>query len=253
MELIKTQDGSNTLYSAKYNQHYHNVDDGAINEALSKHIIPTFEFQKDKDELNILDICFGLGYNTFSTIYYARKNNLNQKLNIYSPELDGDLVRSLEHFEFPSEFEDMEHIIKTLALENKYEDDSLKIEINIGDAREYIKSFDENFFDIVYQDAFSSEVNNELWTKEYFDDINTICKTDCVMSTYAIATPIRLSMYEAGFIIYQHRPVKRKITLACKQKQEIMGKYIDMDLKQTRNKEARALYDNKTINKPEPC
>ena len=32
-----------------------------------------------------------------------------------------------------------------------------------------------------------------------------------------------------------------------------MGKYIDMDLKQTRNKEARALYDNKTINKSEPC
>ena len=253
MEFVKTKDGSNTLFSAKYQQHYHNPDDGAINESLSKHIIPTFEFQNHKEELNILDICFGLGYNTFSTIYYARQNGLNKKLNIYSPELDGELVKSLENFDFPKEFEDMKNIIQTVAKTKKYEDDYLKIEVNIGDAREYIQSFEKETFDIVYQDAFSSEVNTELWTKEYFDDINKICKEDCVISTYAIATPIRLSMNEAGLYIYEHRPVKRKITLACKQKQDIMGKYIDMDLKRQRNKEARAIYDNKTINKAEPC
>jgi hypothetical protein len=50
-------------------------------------------------------------------------------------------------------------------------------------------------------------------------------------------------MSEAGFFIYEHRPVKRKITLAFKQKQEVIGKFIDMDLKKQRNKEAVALYD----------
>ena len=43
--------------------------------------------------------------------------------------------------------------------------------------------------------------------------------------------------------IYEHRPVKRKITLAFKQKQEIVGKFVDMVLKKERNKEALALYD----------
>ena len=86
-------------------------------------------------------------------------------------------------------------------------------------------------------------MNFELWTKEYFDDIYKLCKNDCIMSSYAIATPIRLSMYEAGFFIYENRPVKRKITLAFKQKQDLIEKYVDMELKKQRNKEAVALHD----------
>lgn len=242
-EIVKTIDGSNTLYSPKYNQHYHNIDDGAVNEALSKHIIPTLQFQKNKKELNILDICFGLGYNTFTTLYHIKKNNLSHKVNIYSPELDGYLVKSLENFEFPKEFDEIKHIIKEVSINSFYEDKDIKIEVFIGDARDYIRSFEEEFFDIVYQDAFSSEVNMELWTKEYFDDIFRISKQDSILSTYAIATPIRLSLYEAGYLIYQHIPVKRKITLAFKQSQEDTGKYINMELKKQRNKEAKAIYD----------
>ena len=241
--VVATKDGSNTLFSKLYNQHYHNPDDGAIDESLTKHIIPTFTFHKNKKELNILDICFGIGYNTFSTIYYILENNLNIKLNIYSPELDENLVKSLSNFEFPKEFDSIKHIINSVTETSKYEDENIKIEVFLGDARTYIKSLPKEFFDIVYQDAFSSEVNFELWTKEYFDDIYKLCKNDCIISSYAVATPIRLSQYEAGFFIYEHRPVKRKITLAFKEKQEIIGKYIDMELKKQRNKEAVALHD----------
>lgn len=241
--IVKTKDGSNTLFSKRYNQHYHNPDDGAINEALSKHILPTLEYQKEKEELTILDICFGLGYNTFSTIYYIKKNNLNKMLNIYSPELDGNLVSSLESFNFPKEFDEIKHIIKEVAINKKYEDKDIKIEVNIGDARKYIKTLKEKSFDIIFQDAFSSEVNTELWTKEYFNDIFKLCKKDSVMSSYSVATPIRLSMNEAGFYIYEYRPEKRKITLATKTKKDVLGKFIDMDLKKQRNKEAKAIYD----------
>ncbi len=241
--IVATKDGSNTLFSKLYNQHYHNPDDGAINEALSKHIIPAFAFHKDKKELNILDICFGIGYNTFSTIYYCLQNSLNIKLNIFSPELDGNLVKSLENFAFPKEFDSIKHIINSIAQTSKYEDEKIKIEVFIGNARDYIRSFEKNSFDIIYQDAFSSDVNFELWTKEYFDDIYRLCKDSCIISSYAVATPIRLSMNEAKFFIYEHRPVKRKITLAFKNKQNILGKFVDMELKKQRNKAAVALHD----------
>ena len=249
--VVSTKDGSKTLFSQRYNQNYHNPDDGAISESLSKHIIPTFTFQKEKKELNILDICFGIGYNTFSTIYYILQNNLDIKVNIYSPELDGNLVKSLDTFDFPNEFKEIKHIIKSISETCKYEDEKIKIEVFIGDARQYIKSLPKEFFHIVYQDAFSSDVNFELWTKEYFEDINSICKKNCVLSTYAIATPIRLSLYEANFLIYEHRPAKRKITLAFKENQDFIGKYIDMELKKQRNTQAVALYDkiNTTLTK----
>ena len=80
---IITKDGSYTLYSNKFNQHYHSIKEGALNESLHKHVIPAFNHHINKNELNILDICFGLGYNTLATIYYVKHNNLNTKINIY--------------------------------------------------------------------------------------------------------------------------------------------------------------------------
>lgn len=240
-EIFITQDGSNTLYSKKYKQYFHDIKTGAILESLTKHVIPAFEFHQDKKHLRILDICFGLGYNTLSTIYYILKNNLDIKIEIYSPEFDLELIKSLENFEYPKEFDEIKHIIKTLSKDLRYEDENIKIELSIGDAREYIKTLEN--IDVVYQDAFSSEVNKELWTVEYFKDIYKLCNETSIVTTYAVSTNIRLSLYEAGFEIYQIQPVKKKQTIAFKTKQNIDAKYIDMELKKQRNKEAKAIYD----------
>ncbi|MGB5920403.1 tRNA (5-methylaminomethyl-2-thiouridine)(34)-methyltransferase MnmD [Arcobacter sp.] len=239
---IQTIDGSNTLFSTKYNQHFHDLKTGAIKESLNKHVIPALRLKKDLKKLKILDICFGIGYNTFSTIYYILENNLNVNLEIYSPELDEDLIKSLDKFTFPKEFEKIKHIINSIAKNFSYEDEKIKIEVFIGDARKYIKTL--NDIDIVYQDAFSSEVNKELWSVEYFQDIFKLCKDDAIMTTYSISSNVRLSMYEAGFFIYEINPSgKRKQTIALKSKKDIEAKYIDMELKKSRNKEAKAFYD----------
>ncbi|WP_375722528.1 hypothetical protein LXN10_07960 [Arcobacter sp. KX21116] len=239
---IQTIDGSNTLFSTKYNQHFHDLKTGAIKESLNKHVIPALTLKKDLKKLKILDICFGIGYNTFSTIYYILENNSDINLEIYSPELDEDLIKSLDKFTFPKEFEKIKHIINSIAKNFSYEDEKIKIEVFIGDARKYIKTL--NDIDIVYQDAFSSEVNKELWSVEYFQDIFKLCKDDAIMTTYSISSNVRLSMYEAGFFIYEINPSgNRKQTIALKSKKDIEAKYIDMELKKSRNKEAKAFYD----------
>ena len=242
--LVKTQDNSNTLFSTKYNQHFHDVDTGAIKESLIKHVIPALDFHKEKKHLKILDICFGLGYNTFATINYVLENNLDISLEIYSPELDLELINSLKEFEYPKEFEKIKNIIDTTLSNHFYEDKKIKIELFIGDAREYVKSL--NNLDIVYQDAFSSEVNSELWTVEYFKDIFNSTNKTAIVTTYSIASNVRLSLYKAGFEIYQIRPHKKKQTFAIKEKKDLNSecKYIDMVLKKQRNKELEALYDS---------
>lgn len=240
--VVTTKDGSNTLYSNKYNQHYHNIDDGAVFETLSKHVIPAFTFHKNKANLNILDICFGLGYNTLGTIYYIKKNNIKTKLNIYSLELDENLINSLKNFTYPKEFDSLIPIIKQLSKNFYYKDEGIEIKIHLGDAKQYLKNLDIKF-DIIYQDAFSSEVNYELWTKEYFQLLYNLSKENTIITTYSIATPVRLSMYEAGFEIYEYIPLKRKQTLAFTSNQDILGKYVDMELKKVNNPKAKALYD----------
>ena len=240
--MVTTKDGSNTLFSSKYNQTFHDEKTGAYQESLIKHIEPAFSYFKEKKHLRILDICFGIGYNTFATIDYLLRNDLDMTLEIFSPEFDEKLVRSLDQFAFPDEFEHIKPIIDSIANNLEYQDKKIKIEVSIGDAREYIKGL--NYIDVIYQDAFSSEVNHELWTVEYFKDIKALCAKDAIMTSYSISTPVRLSMYEAGFEIYEIKPMpNRRQTLALTQNREFGAKYIDMELKKTRNKEAKALYD----------
>ena len=245
IEFVTTKDGSNTLYSKEYNQHYHSCNDGALQESLQKHILPAFEHIDKKDTITILDICFGLGYNTLATLYYIKKNNLKLNVNIYSPELDGELLKSLQKFEYPKEFTSLSEIIKNIASNGYYKDEMCSIEVFNGDARKYLKQLREKNiqFDIVYQDPFSSEVNTLLWSLEYFSDIYALLKEDAVVTTYSIATPVRLSMSENGLYIYEIKnDLKRKSTIALKKKVD-KYKYIDMELKKQRNPDAKPLRD----------
>ncbi len=241
--MIMSEDGSYTAYSKEYNEHYHSTKDGALHESLVKHVYPAFEVMQNKEEIYILDICFGLGLNTLSTLYYHKKNNLTSKLFIYSPELDASLVHSLKNFIYPAEFDSFKHIIKELAEKGIYEDDSWHVEIFLGDAREYIRTFPHAMFDIVYQDAFSPSSNPILWTQEYFGDIRKIMKEEGILTTYSIALPIRLALYENGFYIYLHSAEEaRKSTVASLQKLST-SQYVDMEHKISCNPHAKPLRD----------
>ncbi len=199
--LTLSKDGSYTAYSKEYDEHYHSTKDGALHESFKKHVLPASLHVKDKQEVHILDICYGLGFNTLSTLVFYKKHFPHIKLNIYSPELDAALVKSLLDFSYPAEFDSLKEIIKTLSIKGVYKDESLFIELFLGDAREYIKQF-EDAFDIVYQDAFSPGVNPILWTKEYFSDIKRAMKKEGVLTTYSTALKTRLALHVNGFHVY---------------------------------------------------
>ena len=240
-----TNDGSKTLFSQKYNQTFHSMQDGALSEALHKHIIPAFSIFNNAKELNILDICFGLGYNIFATIYYIIENKLDVKVNFYSPELDGILVESLHSFEYPKEFDNIKHIIDLVIKNKYYNDENFKIHIYIGNARDYVSTLKN--IDIVYQDAFSSDTNKELWTREYFGEITRCISNFGIITTYSIATPVRMSMYENNFYIYEYQSAtKRRGTIASILRLNNDGlilKLIDMEQKKLNSPNCVSLLD----------
>ena len=226
MKEVITKDGSLTLKSDKFNECYHSSE-GAITESLYKHIYPAFEVVK-KDEIKILDICFGLGYNTFLSILNRPKNS---KLKIYSPEFDEELIRSLKNFKYPKGFDSIKTIINSISENFYYKDENIEIEIFIGDAREYIKKL--NSVDIVFQDAFSPKVNRELWTIEYFKDIEKL--NPQIITTYSVATPVRYALYTLGYNLYTH-PYEniRKGTLASKEKLDFPSAKFEEKLKRVK-------------------
>lgn len=200
--MVQSADGSYTAYSKEYDEYYHSTKDGALFESLKKHVEPAFLAKGGTKEITILDICFGLGFNTLATLYYRQKNAPDVKLRIFSPELDSSLVTGLLDFSYPDEFEPFLHIIAALVKNGVYEDATTYIELFLGDARVYVKGFAPKNFDVVFQDAFSPASNPVLWTREYFTDIKNIIKDDGVLTTYSIALPTRLALYENGFGLF---------------------------------------------------
>lgn len=243
---VITEDGSLTLYSKEFDQTYHSARDGALQESLQKHVLPAFKLRENKKKLNILDICFGLGYNTLTTLYYLKTQGLDTKVHILSPEFDRELVTSLATFRYPKVFAILQPVIEALSKNFYYEDEQCTIEILPGDARVSLPKITRKI-DIVYQDAFSPKQNPMLWTREYFSDLRSICAEDAILTTYSVAIATRMGLYENGFEVYIHEGENfRKSTIASPEKLEGLT-YVDMVLKKQRNPEAASLRDSDFI------
>ena len=198
---VQSDDGSYTAYSAEYDEHYHSTKDGALNESLKKHIEPAFALHAQKDHLRLIDICFGLGFNTLLSLYWRDTYYPDTTLEIYSPELDGTLVTSLIDFPYPEIFEPYRNIITDSATLGGYEDERTQITVEIMDARVAMRGL-EGEWDVCYQDAFSPSVNPALWTREYFADVARLMGEDGIVTTYSTALATRLALYENGFNVY---------------------------------------------------
>lgn len=237
---IKTKDGSYTLSSPHFDECYHSVHDGALNETLQKHIIPASKYCS-KDNVTVLDICFGLGLNTFATIYYMQKKRIDKKVSIYAPEFDEKLLQSLKEFEYPKEFACIRDIIDEVLNTHSYKSENIEIRILKGDARVLIEPLKE--IDIIYQDAFSPKKNPLLWTKEYFQQLFAISSDEVVLTTYSVATPVRLAMHESGFRVYEYKSdTARMQTIASKKALPLQR--VDMDKKLQNNPQAKSLNDS---------
>ena len=241
--MTLSEDGSYTAYSKEYDEHYHSTKDGALNESLYKHIIPAFEHVRECDEINILDICYGLGFNTLATILYYKEHTPEKKVHIYSPELDASLVKSLTNFSYPKAFEPLREIIDAISETGVYEDERLSIEVFLGDAREYVKRFQDTF-DIVYQDAFSPSTNPVLWTQEYFSDIAHAMKKEGILTTYSTALKTRLALYENGFFVHLNKGENfRNATLASLTQLQVY-ELVDIEHKIACNPDVKPLSDD---------
>ena len=241
---IITGDGSRTLYCESVGEHYHSTKDGAFSEALYKHVLPAWKYRiVERKRITVLDICFGLGYNTFVLLWYLARQKYTGHLRIISPEHDTALLLSLIDFPYPEEFCDFVPIIKAIAENRRYESPDLLIEVFAADARSWLAGF-AGPVDIVFHDPFSPVHNHRLWTREYFAELKRVGAADLLVTTYSTATAVRMGLFENGFHIYENRPeaLVRSATLASLIPLPLAE--IDMRLKRQRNLAAASLKDN---------
>ncbi|MCK4664511.1 MAG: tRNA (5-methylaminomethyl-2-thiouridine)(34)-methyltransferase MnmD [Bacteroidales bacterium] len=216
-KIIITEDGSNTLFVPSLNENYHSSY-GAIQE--SRHIfINTGFLSVKKTNINIFEIGFGTGLNALLTYIEASKNNQKtyyETIELYP--LEHEIIKALNYPQIltPLEKDVFFKIHSTWNEEIEISDffTIKKIKADLIDFK-----FDKQF-DLVYFDAFSPEVQPEMWTKEIFEKIFKQLNINGVLTTYSAKGSVKRILKETGFKIEKLSgpPGKREIIRATKLK-----------------------------------
>lgn len=185
-----TDDGSITFWNSKFGESYHSKH-GAYREALEKHVeaCQVKELASKQNEIKILDVCFGLGYNSFVAIKEVLLINPQIKIEIIALENDPEIVEKISEIEYG---DNLKNIVKDFV------DNNSCIKLAFGDARDTIKDLSSNFFDAIFFDPFSPKVCPELWTEEFINDVISKAKPGAYISTYSCARIVKDNFAKAG-------------------------------------------------------
>ena len=188
---ILTEDGSYTLRSIFFKENFH-CQKGALEETKKKFINPSQLERFKKSSLNVLDICFGLGYNSASL--FDNLINQSSKINWYALELDkSPLEYSSKNKSFyklwnPKILE----IFKSLFVKSTFEDESFKCKILWGQARNEILKIPSNInFDLIYLDGFSPQRCPQVWTIEFLSNVTNKLEYNGYLITYSSSAAVR--------------------------------------------------------------
>lgn len=206
-----TLDNTETYLNAEVQQTYHSQT-GAVEEALKKYSIPCKIAEVAKTgKVRILDMFFGIGYNSAMAIDVALEENPNCKVEIVAVEKDPEIIKKILEVKPP---------IKSYALykelvesnevkENKkivYENNNIKITLYIEDAAKAAKKLPEKYFDAIFYDPFSPKAQPDMWAIELFKEMYRVLKDSGILATYSCARLIRENMAKAD-LVYDDGPI----------------------------------------------
>lgn len=85
-EPYYTEDGSIGLYSYEEKDVFHSKY-GALTEAWEKFVIPSGIDKIEKNQVKVLDVCYGIGYNTKALMSFIINKNKIKKKNFFKKEI----------------------------------------------------------------------------------------------------------------------------------------------------------------------
>ncbi len=207
-ELIEvlTKDGSYSLRSVFFQENFHSLL-GALEETKNKFTAPSDLQRFNSKSLNVLDICFGLGYNSASLLNELIKQN--SYLNWYALEID---KKPLEYSTKNKSFQKLwdpqvKKIFESLYINDCFEDQFFKCKILWGDAREKINIIPSACkFDLIYLDGFSPQKCPEVWTIEFLSKVTEKLNPHGYLITYSSSAAVRKTLRNLGLEIFTIKP-----------------------------------------------
>ena len=221
IHIATTEDGSHTLFNESLGEHYHSTH-GAIQESLHIFIQAGLQaVEKKSGKINILEIGFGTGLNALLSFHEAENMNCNINYVAIEPiKLDKSIYTQLNYAQLLKN-DKLQTILLTMHdipwnIPN-YISESFILNKIEGKLQEL--ELAENAFDLVYFDAFSPEIQPELWEEHIFKSIYTAMKNKGILTTYSAKGSVKRALKAVGFEVeLLPGPIgKRQITRARKE------------------------------------
>ena len=202
LEAFWTADGSFSLHSSHFGEAFHNSA-GALNEARAKFVEPA-QLQRfnPKQSLAVLDVCFGLGYNSAAVMDALPEQGALQWLGLELDRRPLDLALEQQIFQ---EVWSTSVLKRLQALKNTgcWSTEKSTGQMLWGDARSTLSAISpKQSFDLILQDAFSPQRCPELWTEEFLGALATRLKPGGRLLTYSRSAAVRASLMRAGLELF---------------------------------------------------
>lgn len=219
LSIIKTSDGSVTLYNASLDEHYHSVH-GAVQESRHVFIKNGLEHyaERHSGKIRILEVGFGTGLNALLAFVFSGDNKRAVDYSGLEPfPLEPDVYQQLNYNRSVGG--------EVNAVMNKMHINAGKGAVKLSEhfvfRVEQLKVqdfFSEEKFNVVFYDAFAWSAQPEMWSADVFMRLSEMMSEDGVLVTYAAKGEIKRNLKAAGFTVESlpGPPRKREMVRAGK-------------------------------------
>jgi tRNA U34 5-methylaminomethyl-2-thiouridine-forming methyltransferase MnmC len=227
-----TKDGSSTLYSDKFDQYYHNPN-GAASESLYVFFERSglFNSLDGTDALTVFEIGFGTGLNFLLLADHIKRNRIDTQVKFYSIEAFPINRQTASKINFGGHIQDpviasslpdiFDSITPGMNRIKPFKDLNIELYLFYG----FFDDFKSNglVVDFIFHDAFSPDVNEELWTDTAFNKLAEHSHEKTVLTTYCAASKARAAMCTAGWFVAKARGAlgKREMTIASRSEERL--------------------------------
>ncbi|MEK6853646.1 MAG: MnmC family methyltransferase [Nanoarchaeota archaeon] len=204
LRKIITADNTETFLNEKVGESYHSMV-GAVEESWNKYAIPCRIKELAKTgSIRILDVCFGMGYNSALAISVALKENPHCGIEVVGLEYDCNIISKIQEVHPPISF--FTYYKKLTPDDLEFRLGKVSVKIILGDARKTVKGLPENHFDAVFFDPFSPKTAPEMWRASFFGQLRRVMKNSAILATYSCDGTARKNMSKAG-LMYDDGPI----------------------------------------------
>lgn len=218
LKVVPTADGSSTLFTERFNAHYHSVN-GALTE--SKHIFISaglHHIASSKKRISVLEVGLGTCLNAALTAKAALELGVAISylgIELYPPPLEVVSQLGFENLLDGVTYNYWKAIVESDEGHDFTVNELMSLRKEVID---FVSWKPNREFDLIYFDAFAPDDQPEMWSIECFRKLYGCTSSNGVLVTYSVKGLVKRNLREAGYQVerLQGPPGKRHMLRAVK-------------------------------------